>query len=350
MLSSQCQSACLVALLIGAAAPLGLVSRAAGEPIQILNISRLRENVSLRWRGGFPPYRVQVNTALNSSWSELPDFINSNSFTAASASPAAFFQVRTEFDPLRILRLVPESEFVRLEWRGGIPPYRVEASDELTAGWQVLPRLVLDDFYVTPLTTNDTRFFRVRIEPDTNAPFAPATLALLSTECNRVVLGWDAAADAVPGSGLKAHNLYRDGQFMTQVLAPQVFAVEAGLTPGRSYAYSLSSVDRAGNESTRSHPLTVTLPQCSGTGTNGTGASPGVTLAWDASEEPGVAGYLVHWGLEPGVYPWQTDVMQATTTTVTELESGVPYFFVITAYDFAGVESEPSAKVAYILP
>jgi hypothetical protein len=43
-------------------------------------------------------------------------------------------------------------------------------------------------------------------------------------------------------------------------------------------------------------------------------------------------------------------MMQATETAITDLESGVPYFFAITAYDMDGAESEPSAVVAYIPP
>ena len=190
----------------------------------------------------------------------------------------------------------------------------------------------------------------MRIEPDTNAPSTPGPLVLFTAECDRIVLGWGSAADGMPGSGLKAHNLYRDGQIVKQIPAPQLFTLDTGLTPGRTYHYSLSSLDRAGNESVRSVPLNVTLPQCSVTQTNGIGASPGVTIAWDPSEAPDVAGYVVHWSLEPGDYTWQADAMQATSITITDLESGVPYFFVITAYNLDGVESEPSAKLAYLPP
>jgi hypothetical protein len=205
----------------------------------------------------------------------------------------------------------------------------------------------MEDFYVTPLAAGH-RLFRVRSEPDTNAPSAPENLTLLTAECDRVVLGWDAGNDGTGGSGLRAYNLYRDGRIVNQLIAPQLFALEGELAAGRAYQYALSAVDRAGNESALTPVLAVTTPQCPVTGTNGTGAIPGVTLAWDPSEDPEVAGYIVHWGREPGSYPWQADVMQATTTTLTELEPGVPYFFVITAYDFNGVESEPSDKVTHI--
>lgn len=319
------------------------------EPIRILGISRGDRNVSFEWQGGFPPYRVRVNNGTSSNWTELPSFINSPSFTASAAAPVSLFQVRTEFEPLRLTGIYRDSEFIRLQWQGGIPPYKVEASDGIGTNWTELPRLVLEDFYTTP-SEDGFRFYRVRVEPDTNAPSAPANLTLLTIECDRIVLGWNAATDPAPGAGVKAHYLYRDGNIVQEVPITSAFALDSGLVPSRSYQYYLTAIDRAGNESVSSPLLTVTPPECSGTGTNGTGSDRGMTLAWDPSEEPGVVGYIVHWGREPGVYPWQTDVMQATESNFTDLESGVPYFFAVTAYDSDGVESEPSAVVAHIPP
>ena len=334
--------------------PAGAFEQSTVEPIRILGISREDKHVSIQWSGGFPPYRMRVNNGASSNWVELPCFINSTSFTAATIAPVSLFQVRTEFEPLRLTGIYPDSEFVRLQWLGGIPPYKVESCDvmgtgsaELTAeaNWTELPRLVMENFYTTP-SGGGFRFYRVRVEQDTNAPSTPGSLALLTTECDRVVLGWDAATDPAPGSGVKAHYLYRDGLFMKEIPVTAVFVLDSSLVPGRSYEYSLAAIDRAGNESGQSALLVVTTPQCSVTGTNGAG----VTLVWDPSEEPGVVGYIVHWGRDPGVYPWQMDVMQATETAINDLESGVPYFFAITAYDLGGTESEPSAAVAYLPP
>ena len=344
--SQYCRPA-LVALVIWLTVPAGTSGQSSPESIRILGISREDKNVSIQWQGGFPPYRVRVNNGSISNWTELPNFINSTSFTAAATGPVALFQVRTEFEPLRLTGIYQDSGFVRLQWRGGIPPYKVEACDEMGTNWIELPRLVMEDFYATP-STGEFRFYRVRVAPDTNAPSTPGKLALLTAECDRIVLGWEAGSDPAPGSGVKAHQLYRDGQYVQQISAASSFVLDAGLVPNRSYEYSLSAIDRAGNESGRSVPLMVTTPRCSGTGTNGTGT--GATLVWDPSEEPGVVGYVAHWGREPGVYPWQMDVMQATEIVITGLESAAPYFFAITAYDQDGTESKPSAAVAYIPP
>jgi Fibronectin type III domain len=334
-----------VVLLMWLTTTIGAFGQSTFEPIRILDISHGDQNVSIQWSGGFPPYRMRVNNGSTSNWVELPQFINSTSFTAVAIAPVSLFQVRTEFEPLRLTGIYQDSEFVRLQWHGGIPPYKVEACDGIRTNWIQLPRLVMEDFYTTP-STSEFRFYRVRVERDTNAPSTPENLTLLTAECDRIVLGWDPATDPAPGSGMKAHNLYRNGQIVKQIPVTAAFVLDSDLVPGHSYEYSLTAIDRAGNESGPSAPLVITTPQCSVTGTN-TG---GVTLVWDPSEEPGVVGYIVHWGRDPGVYPWQIDMMQATQTAITDLESGVPYFFAITAYDMDGAESEPSAVVAYIPP
>jgi chitodextrinase len=319
------------------------------DAIRILGISRSDTNVHISWQGGFPPYRLQVNKGHNPKWEELPDLITNNAFTAASAEPASFYQVRTEFEPLRLTRIGGDGAIVYLDWRGGRPPYKVQVCDSVDSGWVELPRVILDNFYAG-FASGHAGFYRIRTEPDTNAPSLPQGLSLEAVQCDRVVLSWQSGMDASPGSGLLGHNLYRDGQLVKQVRSPHTFVLDTGLTWDHSYAYSISAVDGAGNESARSTGLTIKTPQCSGSGTNGTGSGAGVTLAWDPSEEPNIAGYIVHWGNEPGVSTWQIDVMQATTANISDLESGEPYFFSVTAYNLDGVESEPSYKVAYIPP
>ena len=192
--------------------------------------------------------------------------------------------------------------------------------------------MIVENFYAG-FTSGSYKLYRVRTEPDTNAPSAPGNLALEARRCDRILMSWSSGQDAYPGSGLQGHNLYRDGQIVRQISTPDCYVLDTGLTPGRSYQYAVSSVDRAGNESQRSATLTITTTQCPASGTNEVGSTPGVTLAWDSSEEPSVAGYVVHWGREPGSSTWQTDVMQATTANITGLMSGEAYFFTVTAYE-----------------
>ncbi len=75
-----------------------------------------------------------------------------------------------------------------------------------------------------------------------------------------------------------------------------------------------------------------------------------VTLAWDPNSEPDLAGYKLYYGLESGQYDEIIDVGNVTTTTVPGLDAGLTYYFVVTAYNAAGLESDPSNEVSYTVP
>jgi len=75
-----------------------------------------------------------------------------------------------------------------------------------------------------------------------------------------------------------------------------------------------------------------------------------VTLAWNPSDGALIAGYRLYTGLAPGMYLTMMDVGNATTATVSPLASGVTYFFAVTAYDIAGLESAFSDPVSYTVP
>ncbi len=76
-------------------------------------------------------------------------------------------------------------------------------------------------------------------------------------------------------------------------------------------------------------------------------ASGTVTLAWDPNPSPGTAGYMLYYGNSSGVYTNVVDVRRATTNTVSGLVDGATYFFVVTAYNVAGLESDFSAELKY---
>src|SRR6266478_6225161 len=75
-----------------------------------------------------------------------------------------------------------------------------------------------------------------------------------------------------------------------------------------------------------------------------------VTLAWDPDSDPNVVGYRLHSGTTSGVYTQTTEVGNVTAASVSNLASGNTYFFVVTAYNAAAVESAPSNEVSYIAP
>src|SRR5215831_835438 len=71
-----------------------------------------------------------------------------------------------------------------------------------------------------------------------------------------------------------------------------------------------------------------------------------VNLAWDASTDTNVTGYLVKWGTRTGNYTSSMDVGNRTTWTVSGLTTDQKYFFVVTSYTAAGLSSGPSNEVS----
>ena len=71
-----------------------------------------------------------------------------------------------------------------------------------------------------------------------------------------------------------------------------------------------------------------------------------LTLAWDPNREPDIAGYVVSWGTQSGVYPNSWNVGNTTIQQVTGLADGTTYYFVVTAYNTSGLMGLPSAEVS----
>ncbi|OQW32250.1 MAG: hypothetical protein A4E19_19650 [Nitrospira sp. SG-bin1] len=72
------------------------------------------------------------------------------------------------------------------------------------------------------------------------------------------------------------------------------------------------------------------------------------TLSWDASAGADVAGYKIYHATASGAYgaPVATVTMDVTNYTMTGLENGTTYFFVVTAYNTDGAESSFSNEVS----
>src|SRR5215469_13459156 len=76
-------------------------------------------------------------------------------------------------------------------------------------------------------------------------------------------------------------------------------------------------------------------------------AAQSVTLAWNPSSGPNLAGYRVHEGTVSGTYTKTIDVGNSTTATILGLTAGVTYYFVVTAYNTTGVESTHSNQISF---
>jgi hypothetical protein len=71
-----------------------------------------------------------------------------------------------------------------------------------------------------------------------------------------------------------------------------------------------------------------------------------VNLAWDASTDPSVTGYVVKWGTRTAAYTSSMDVGNRTSWTVTGLTPDQKYYFVVTSYAATGLSSAPSNEVS----
>ena len=80
-----------------------------------------------------------------------------------------------------------------------------------------------------------------------------------------------------------------------------------------------------------------------------------VTFEWDANTEPDLAGYRLYYKTGSSGAPYDgtgategnspTDAGNVTTYTLQGLTDGIDYFFVVTAYDTEGLESDYSNEV-----
>ncbi len=79
-------------------------------------------------------------------------------------------------------------------------------------------------------------------------------------------------------------------------------------------------------------------------------ATESVTLAWDTSTDPIVAGYNVYYGGASGAYTNEICAGNATNATISGLVEGTTYYFAATTYAASGMESPFSSEVSYLVP
>jgi len=70
-----------------------------------------------------------------------------------------------------------------------------------------------------------------------------------------------------------------------------------------------------------------------------------LTLIWDENHEDDLAGYRVYRGTQSLKYDWYEFVGNITKFEINGLQTGVQYYFAVSALDYWGNESELSAEV-----
>lgn len=190
-------------------------------------------------------------------------------------------------------------------------------------------------------------------EPEPAALFwAPEHFYALAG-AGKVTLGWGAIG------GATAYRIYRATSTTGAIpidLVTGVAYVDTTVTNGTTYSYSVTAVNGAGVEGTRTASVSVTPSASLPTDPppvpeNLTAAvANGVaTLSWDFAQRA-VYGYNLKRGTAPGgpyltVAPNYPGLPGPLSTTVTGLTPGVTYYFVVTSVGIGG-ESAPSVEVA----
>jgi hypothetical protein len=79
-------------------------------------------------------------------------------------------------------------------------------------------------------------------------------------------------------------------------------------------------------------------------------AGQGITLAWNRSADPIVAGYNIYYGGASGAYTNVINAGQATNATLSGLIPGITHYLAATTYSAAGLESPFSSEITYTIP
>ncbi len=150
-----------------------------------------------------------------------------------------------------------------------------------------------------------TKTATIRI--DKSPPSVPATVSASALSTISAQVTWEPSTDAV--SGVARYDIYRDGVIVGTSVTTTF--VDAGLTPGATYLYSVRAVDQAGNASAQTTQVSLMMP---------------LSMLWMSVSENAV----VMSGIDPGV---PSVVTSATTVSIGGL-GAIAYDLTCSAPDF----------------
>ena len=207
------------------------------------------------------------------------------------------------------------------------------------------------------------------VEPAQPGP--PTELAAAAVSSSEVDLSWHAPAvltSTDSGSPAASYNIYQGTQAGQEGSSPinsspvpatsyNVSYKVTGLAAGTQYFFVVTAVDSAGNEGGPSDEASATTanggPLGPPTGLAAKAVSSSeVDLSWTAPASGGgspAAGYNIYQGTQAGgedSSPVNSSPVTDTSYKVTGLDSGTQYFFVVTAVDSAGTETNPSGEAS----
>ncbi|ABX05104.1 Fibronectin type III domain protein [Herpetosiphon aurantiacus DSM 785] len=189
---------------------------------------------------------------------------------------------------------------------------------------------------------------------DNEAPTAPTNLLRGVTTANSAAFTWQAASDNV---GVVGYSAYLNGSQVAVANCQMVTGLGCnltGLSANTSYSVVVTAFDAAGNQSEASASITFTTSDLDSiqptAPTNVAIANIGATTAtvsWNAATDNlGVVGYSVYLnGADQAASG--CSMVDALNCTLSGLNADTSYTLVVTAFDAAGNQSEPSATVTF---
>ncbi|WP_317444511.1 fibronectin type III domain-containing protein [Streptomyces collinus] len=200
------------------------------------------------------------------------------------------------------------------------------------------------------------------VHRDDHAPSAPTGLTAATRAGTGVALSWRAPTTPVT-SDLYVYRIYRDGEFVDEVRAAQTSYTDTSVRQSVSYAYTVTAVDSAHNESAPSAPVTGTAPAtglapAAVTGLRGEMNGSDIELVWQRSTEEDVDHYEVFRGvLTDGVWQyerwgtvgqwWPDDPVPLYSHEIYDPQ-GETVRWAVAAVDTAGNSAFPDADFAYV--
>lgn len=114
-------------------------------------------------------------------------------------------------------------------------------------------------------------------------------------------------------------------------------ALVSNLEAGRTYYFAVAAVNYAGMLSDSSAEVSYQTPPLYFN----------LNLAWNPNPETDISAYRLSYGTSSGQYNQVVDAGRSTSATVSSLEQGKTYYFVVTAVNYAGMASDPSIELIY---